>query len=217
MTESDDSSPSKRLRILEPSEIEALYGRPQFTPDERSLYFTLTIAERTALYDFRTLSSQLAFMLQLGSFKAKRLFFPIVFSEIADDIAAILTLHFPQAPPSEWTLPSKPTILKQRAAILALFQYRLCLADERQRLTLCARQAAQLSSKPIYIFRELLQLLTEQRIVAPGYTMLQDIVSQAVTFEQQRLSAILKAALTPLETSALDRFLCHHAAQARAR
>lgn len=207
MTERDDSFASKRLRILEPSEIEALYGRPQFTPDERSLYFTLTSVERMARYDFRSLSSQLAFILQLGYFKAKRLFFPIVFSESTDDIAAILTLHFPQTPASEWTLPSKPTILKQRAAILHLFQYRLCLAGERQRLRLRARQAAQLSSKPIYIFRELLQLLTEQRIVAPGYTVLQDIVSQAVTFEQQRLSAILKAALTPTETNALDQLL----------
>jgi Domain of unknown function (DUF4158) len=200
----DDPTTSKRLRILELGEIDTLYARPSFTPDERSLYFTLTAPERAALYDFRSLPSQLAFILQLGYFKAKRLFFPIVFTDIADDVAAVLGRHFPQTLPGDWPPPSKPTILKHRAAILGLFQYRLCLADERRLLTLRARLVAQLSSKPIYIFRELLQLLTEQRIVAPGYTVLLEIVSQAVTFEQQRLTAILQASLTPTETAALD-------------
>jgi TnpA family transposase len=74
-------------------------------------------------------------------------------------------------------------------------------------LTRRAHQAAQVSSKPIYIFRELLQLLTEQRIVAPGYTVLQEIVSQAVIFEQHRLTAILQSSLTPTETAALERLL----------
>jgi TnpA family transposase len=207
MTVANDPTASKRLRILEPGEIDALYARPTFTPDERSLSFTLTAPERAALSNFRSLPSQLAFILQLGYFKAKRLFFPIVFTDVADDVAAVLTRHFPQSLLGDWPPLSKPTILKHRAAILDLFQYRLCLADERRLLTLRARQAAQLSSKPIYIFRELLQLLTEQRIVAPGYTVLQEIVGQAVTFEQQRLTAIVQATLTPIETAALDRLL----------
>jgi hypothetical protein len=51
------------------------------------------------------------------------------------------------------------------------------------------------------VFSELFQLLTEQRIVAPSYTVLQEIVSQAVTFEQQCLTAILQASLTPTPIS----------------
>jgi TnpA family transposase len=207
MTTADDLPASKRLRILEPSEVEALYARPEFTPDERNLYFTLTPAERSALYNFRSLPSQLAFILQLGYFKAKRLFFPIIFTEVADDVTTILARHFPQTPRTDWSPPSKPTILKQHAIILELFQYRLCLVDERRRLTLRAREVAQLSSKPIYIFRELLQLLTEQRIVAPGYTVLQDIIGQAITFEEQRLAGILQATLTAEDTITLDQLL----------
>ncbi len=41
----------------------------------------------------------------------------------------------------------------------------------------------------------------------PGYTVLQEIVSQAVNFEQQRLTAILQISLTPTETAALERLL----------
>jgi Domain of unknown function (DUF4158) len=114
MTVADDPTASKRLRILEPGEIDALYARPTFTPDERSLSFSLTAPERAALSVFRSLPSQLAFILQLGYFKAKRLFFPIVFTDVADDVAAVLTRHFPQSLLGDWPPPSKPTILKHR-------------------------------------------------------------------------------------------------------
>ena len=33
------STPQRRLRILGDDEIDALYGRPRFTPDERVHYF----------------------------------------------------------------------------------------------------------------------------------------------------------------------------------
>ena len=207
MTEADDSSASKRLYIVEPEELEALYARPRFTPDERHLYFTLTSAERSALLAFRSLPSQLAFILQLGYFKAKQLFFPLTFTDVPDDVDSILAQNFPQTSPADMVPPSKPTILKQRTAILDLFQYRLCQADERYRLTLHARQAAQLSSKPIYIFRELLLLLSEQRLVLPGYTVMQELIGKAISFEQQRLITILQATLTPEDSVALDRLL----------
>ena len=58
MTEVDDTPTSKRLRILEPGEIDALYARRRFLPDEWRLYFILTAPERAALSDFRSLPSQ---------------------------------------------------------------------------------------------------------------------------------------------------------------
>ncbi len=81
-------------------------------------------------------------------------------------MAFILAQYFPQAPEVDWEPLGKQTILKQREFILTLFRYRLCQAAERQQLMLRAQQAAQISSKPIYVFRELVQYLTEQRIVA---------------------------------------------------
>ena len=57
----------------------------------------------------------------------------------------------------------------------------------------------------IYILREVLHYLTEQRIVSPGYTFLQeDIVGKALTAEQTRLTVILQAALTSADRAALD-------------
>jgi hypothetical protein len=59
----------KRLRILGEEEIDALYGRPRFTPDERQEYFAFAPQELTALEQFRSHSARLYCMLQLGYFK----------------------------------------------------------------------------------------------------------------------------------------------------
>ena len=49
----------KRLRILGDDEIEALYGRPHFTDDERLEYFALSATERAILEHFHTTTSRL--------------------------------------------------------------------------------------------------------------------------------------------------------------
>lgn len=64
-----------------------------------------------------------------------------------------------------------------------------------------------MSAKPVYIFRELLHDLDEHRIVAPGYSFLQDLVSTALTEEQHRLSTIVRRALTAADTVALEHLL----------
>ncbi len=204
MTSSGASAPPKRLRILDDAEIAALYDRPRFTADEQIHYFTLTQPEQDVLPLFRSVASQLYFLLQLGYFKAKQLFFTFAFAEVADDVQYLIDHLVPEAQGAVLEPLTKPTILKQRDVILDLFQYRPCGAGERAQLVLRARHTARISSKPIYVFRTLLQYLTEQRIVAPGYTVVQDIVSQALSYEQQRLLTILQTHLTSADCAALD-------------
>jgi hypothetical protein len=74
VTDQEEPTPSKRLQILTEEEIDALYGRPCFTAEERELYFTFTGLEQEILQRFRRLHVQLYFLLQLGYFKAKQLF-----------------------------------------------------------------------------------------------------------------------------------------------
>ena len=49
MTDQEASSTPKRLWILDDEEIEALYGRPCFTADDRAHYFTLTQPEQDSI------------------------------------------------------------------------------------------------------------------------------------------------------------------------
>jgi hypothetical protein len=139
----------KRLYILEDCEIDDLYGLPRFTLDERQLYFTLTTVEQALCRRFRSLPSQLSFILQLSYFKAKHLFFTFTFAEVADDVASIFARHFPADSRANFASSTRPTLLLQRAVILELFGYRLCRATERQQLLDRAQQLARLSTKPV--------------------------------------------------------------------
>ena len=88
------------------------------------------------------------------------------------------------------------TRLKQQGLILQLFNYRICDAEHRHALSDKACQAAKVSSKPIYVFRELMHYLEDQRLVMPGYSSMQDIIGQALTHEQERLATILSRYLS---------------------
>jgi hypothetical protein len=54
-----------------------------------------------------------------------------------------------------------------------------------------------LSTQPITILREALQYLEHQRVMAPGYRFLQDLISRVVTGERRRITDLLGQAMTP--------------------
>lgn len=204
---SETNTPEKRLRILGDDEIEALYGRPRFTDEERVQAFGLAQEERALLQELRSLRSQIYFILQLGYFKAKRLFFMFDLQETTADVQYIREQYFPNEQIDELSALNKRTIFHQRRLILDLYHYRSCEEAERQNIEHKARQAARVSSKPIYVFRELMQYLTEQRIVAPGYSFMQTTVGKALTYEQNRLLTLVQTHLTTAEREALKHLL----------
>jgi hypothetical protein len=100
----------KRLRILGDEEIDALYGRPRFTPDEQQEYFAFSPPELAALAQFHSRPSRLYSMLQLGYFKARQQFFVFSLREVDEDIRYLQEHYFPtarwDAPRERWGNPS---------------------------------------------------------------------------------------------------------------
>ena len=84
----------KRLSILGADEIDELYARATFTPEERMQFFSLSQPERDLLQGLRSVKSQAYFVLQLGYFRAKHLFFIFDFDEVEDDMHFVLGQHF---------------------------------------------------------------------------------------------------------------------------
>ncbi len=58
----DTNVPSRHLHILSASEVEALYGRPQFTDEERAHFFALTAEELAELSALHTVGSRTLFI-----------------------------------------------------------------------------------------------------------------------------------------------------------
>lgn len=85
----------KRLKILGNDEIDALYGRPVFTPAERGEYFALAPLEKAVMEQLHSLTSRLFYILQLGYFKACHLFFVFTLDEVAEDATYVQIHYFP--------------------------------------------------------------------------------------------------------------------------
>jgi hypothetical protein len=127
----------KRLRILGAEELDALYGRPRFTPEERQEYFTLSLPEKAALEPFHSLMSRLYYLLQLGYFKARQLFFVFSLRDVEEDVHYLQDRYFATAHFRAEEI-SKVTRLKQQRVILTLCNYRHCDAAARQQLAVKA-------------------------------------------------------------------------------
>ena len=199
------TTPENRLKILADDEIEALYTHLPFTDEDRQLYFSLPETERTAIRHL-PIKTRIYFILQLGYFKAQKQFFTFLLDEVTDDLIYIHHAHFAMHEIENYAVTPK-TRANQQWIILDLCRYRLCAEEERHALEMKASQLAKVSSKPIYIFRELLQHLEENKIVIPPYTYLQDAIGKVLQQEQRRLIEFAKAQLSPEDVAILNNLL----------
>ena len=107
----------RRLRILGEEEIDALYGFPHFTDEERLEYFSLAPPQKAPLEQFPSIKSRLSFILQLGYFKSHHLFFVFRLSDVAEDARYLQEQYFPHVPLTDLAI-TKVTRLKQQGVIL---------------------------------------------------------------------------------------------------
>jgi len=186
---------SHRLEILTASEIEDLFGLPCFTDEDRRLYFDLGAVEQEAAAAY-TFALAPHFVLQLGYFKAKQQFFVYAQESVLEDLHHIVERHFPGRDLARVKMPTKSTRLSQQQVILRLTRYRFCDDTAQKELERKAQRIARLSAQPVFLLREMLRHLSQERIVAPSYRSLQDMVGRVVTGERDRLSQLLKRALS---------------------
>jgi TnpA family transposase len=209
MTEIPKSAHLSRLHILTAEEIQNLFELPEFTDEERLLYFSLTETEIELVAKVRSFVSKLNFILQLGYFKARHLFFSFEFQNVSADVEFIRRMYFPKDKRNIHTLEKVAinTVLKHRRAIIELYEYQFCGQTEKKLIEQIAQNSAKISGKPIYIFREILNFLQIQRILLPGYSFLQDVISKALLVEIYRLQLLLKNKLTSNEIKKLEDLL----------
>lgn len=197
------------MKILGREEIRIIFELPDLTMEERIEYFSLTVPERDFLDGLRSVSSKLYFILQAGYFKARHLFFNFEFKSVSEDVEYILQIHFSDQGINLESLRTvaKNTRLNGQQVLLKLYRYRRSGKKERRILEEKARTFARISSKPIFIFREIVAFLQDERIVLPGYSSLQDMVGQALIFEQNRLIALMRNSLNLPEINKSDALL----------
>ncbi|MES2730110.1 MAG: Tn3 family transposase [Bacteroidota bacterium] len=202
------SGDNHRLFILKDKEVEALYRLPQFSDQEKAHYFTLEEEENSLLVLFRTAVSKIFFILQLGYFKARKKFFGSQLTLAQEDLGYLTRRYFPQLDlqPMEMTI-SKPTRLQGQAVILEITGYRLCKGKIRKAFQEKASSVAAIHTKPVFVIRELFHYLEGHKIVAPAYSVLQDIIGNVLEEHLFRMEKYADQFLSESHKQVLDDLL----------
>jgi hypothetical protein len=200
------SQAGKRLTILSKSEIEELYGLPQFSDAERQLFFGLNDSERQAAESRNSIESRVHFILQLGYFKCKTTFFNFSFTQVRDDVKYIVGMYFPNAKIPTIMI-SKKTSLGQQSSILNLLNIQYFNQKKQNELSVFLNKEVRTCVDPRYLFDKTLDFLNQHNISLPGYSTLQDMISQTLTAEDQRLQKIIQQNLSTSVNQSLSKML----------
>lgn len=200
------STKSERLNILSGQEQFALYGLPDFDDCQRMEYFIFTEHEMALVLNRQNVYAQVHCALQIGYFKAKQTLFIFSWDEVEEDCAFLQTRYF-----NDLVFLPIPVTRHERYAqrdlIVNLFDYRLWAIDFLPLLTERANQVVSRDVAPSFILVELITFLNDQKIVRPGYTTLQSLISETLSIERKRLGAILAEMLDEPAKTALQQLL----------
>lgn len=95
----------------------------------------------------------------------------------------------------------------QRERIADLFGYQSWAADFLPQLVAMTAQTVRRDVMPGFIAAELIVWLNEHKIIRPGYTTLQELVSEALSAERRRLGGLLAEVLDEPAKAALAQLL----------
>ncbi len=198
---------NERLTILSEAEQAALYELPNFDDEQRLNYQNLTPEEQTLMHARSTLAAKIHCALQIGYFKAVHFFFRFDWEEVTEDVDFILEQYFPGEVFKPEAI-NKHQYYAQCQIIAKHFNYQLWSKDFEPLLFSQTELVLRKDISPQFIVMELLAFLREKKILRPGYTTLQTIISQALVIERNRLASLIKTSL-----SEADKLSLHHLLQ----
>ena len=198
---------NKNLTILSDAEQAALYDLPEYDDEQRLEYFNLTDAELQIALTRHNLSTQVYCMLQIGYFKAVKMFFRVTWKEVdCADVDFILLQYF-QGASFDAQIVSKHEHYAQCSQIALLFGYTQWAKSKEQSLFEEANRLIQRDITQQFIAMGLLDYLQSQKIIRPGYTTLQSIVITTISTERNRLSDIISRNMSESDNALLDQII----------
>ncbi len=197
---------NKLLSVLSEAEQEAVYGLPDFDDAQQLEYLAFTEEEFALANSRPSLAAKIYCILQIAYFKAKHSFFRFNWNDVESDCAFILSRYFHDEK-FEYTNIAEHERHTQHKKICKLYEYQSWRRNFLPQLHEQALQMARRDVTPGFIAAELIIWLNENKIIRPGYTTLQTVVSEALADERQRLSTFLEDTLEDSEKKLLNNLL----------
>ena len=197
---------NKLLTILSEAEQYALYGLPDFDDTQQLEYLALTESELALAVSRPGFHAQAYCILQIGYFKAKHAFFRFNWNDVEEDFAFVLNRYFNDES-FKCRVITKHEHYTQCGHIAKMFGYRLWSSDFLAQLAQQAIQIVQRDVTPGFVATELIVWLNEHKIIRPGYTTLQNLISETLSTERRRIGDILAAVLDENDRAELKQLI----------
>jgi TnpA family transposase len=199
---------NKQLTILSETERDALYELPDFDEAQRVHFLQFTESEQDLIYARKSLADKIYCALQIGYFKAKQTFFEFSWDDLpGKDLLFILEHYFPEV---SWhpELISKHEYYLQRKIILQYFGYQNWDKNIHTPQILIHLGVAVCKDATLeFILLEAIAWFRSHKILRPGYTTMQSIISKTLTLERSRLSKLINLQVEDNTQSTLNMLL----------
>lgn len=197
-----------RIRLLSPADRTAFRTPPLLCASDKVTYFELTHTLKKMISTIRSPYRQVGFILQYGYFRhGGRFFSPTLFHK-SDIIFVSQLLNF--KPRSiNFDKYKEHRLLHDQQTILTMLGFQ-SFAENKNAQSLLTSEVAHLVDKhirPKMILYYITQLFLQRKIEMPPYTLLADVILEAMGASETRLTTTLKNTLSKSQMSELDKLL----------
>jgi hypothetical protein len=198
---------NKRLTILSEEERVAMYSIPDFTKEQRKEYFTFIEDELNLIFSRTNISAQIYCALQIGYFKAKQIFFEFSWIDSSNEDVDFLVKEYFGGKNISLKQITQYEHYTQINQIAKVHDYSLWSNKFTEPLYLHIFKISKRDMNIKFILTELIHFLLDRRIVLPGYSTLQKIISKALNDEYARLECIISDSITEESKAIIEKLL----------
>ena len=178
--------PNKNSRLLSSTELLDIYGIPVLNDIERQEFFTFNEAETKILKEFKGIKDAVYFAICLVFFKIKQTLVDFNYQDVTAERQHVMNRYFSNQP-SPRVFPASYSKIRIENTVLTLCRYQRFTAEAEQKIKDELHESAVHHPRQHQLCKELLNSLVKHRIAIPGYTTLQDVVSNVWNAENKRL------------------------------
>ncbi|MCX7091624.1 MAG: Tn3 family transposase [Legionellales bacterium] len=176
-----------RLKILSNDDFNKLYKLPALSENDRPFVFELDDEDKVYLGSFNDVPKKIDYILQVSFFRITQYFYKFTFQGNRQDTWYVIKTYFPSEKFPKTKI-SKRHYYDNRNAILKKHGASLYSSHHIDKALRYARELIKQHAVPKYVFDSLLEYFHQHKIVRPSYTTLQEMVSEALNNEKNRLS-----------------------------
>ena len=170
----------KRIKILTETEIAELFGPPILSLNDQRFFFTLNDAELAECNRIRERDHRCMFVVLLGYFKVKPIMLSTGYHQITQDLKYVCSETLPGPGFRPFNLTQKARVRIYQRIFKLTGHQRWLNKSHSSALAKDLKEHARAWGQPRSLFDRAIEYLSAQKIAIPGYTVLQDLISDVV-------------------------------------